>query len=233
MKTIGLLGGMSWESTATYYQKINQGIKRECGGLTSAQIVLNSVNFAEIEAMQHQGDWGGTAKILSEAALSVERGGADFILICTNTMHKVFDEIAHAVSIPLVHIVDATAEVLQLQGTKRIGLLGTRFTMEQAFYKGRLANHFGIETLVPTPSEQTVIHDVIYQELCCGIISETSKARYLEVITALKEQGAEAIILGCTEIALLVDQTDTDVPLYDTAALHCERAVRLALIDSV
>ena len=229
MKTIGMLGGMSWESTTSYYQAINEGIKASLGGLHSAKICLHSVDFAEIESLQHLGDWEGTADILSKVARSVQAGGADFLIICTNTMHKVAPQIEHHLSIPILHIADATAEQLKRDGITRVGLLGTRFTMEQDFYKGRLTANFGIEVLVPDASDQTIIHDVIYHELCLGKVLDASKVEYLRIIDKLYAQGAEAVILGCTEIALLVQQADTSVPLYDTTAIHAAAAVELAL----
>jgi len=229
MKTIGLLGGMSWESTVSYYQAINQGVKQALGGLHSAKVVLHSVDFAEIEALQHRGEWDETGRILSEAARSVEAGGADFLLICTNTMHKVADQIQAAIDIPILHIADATAEVLRQDGIQRVGLLGTRFTMEQPFYKSRLTDHFGIEVLVPDESERDDVHRIIYSELCLGKIESSSRTRYLEIIASLEQCGAQAVILGCTEIALLVSPSDTTTPLYDTTAIHAARAVREAL----
>ena len=229
MKTIGLLGGMSWEPTTSYYKAINEGVKAELGGLHSAKICLYSVDFAEIEKLQHAGKWSETADILSRAAKSVENGGADFLLICTNTMHKVFHEIESAISIPLLHIADATAQQLVHDNVTRVGLLGTRFTMEQDFYKGRLAELFDIDVLTPIPDEQSLVHDVIYQELCQGIVNPDSKAKYLEIIENLHDRGAQAVILGCTEIALLVRQSDTKVPLYDTTEIHAKQAVALAL----
>jgi len=231
MKTIGLLGGMSWESTASYYRLINEGLKRELGGLHSARICMVSVDFEEIEKLQHRGDWAATATLLSKAALSVEAGGAEALLICTNTMHKVAPEIESALSIPLLHIADATAKKLVADGIRRVGLLGTRFTMEQAFYKDRLTEHFGIEVVVPDTVEREMIHRVIYSELCLGRIEEQSRSAYLEVIDRLQAQGVEAIILGCTEIALLVQQVDTSVPLYDTTAIHADSAVEWAVSD--
>ena len=229
MKTIGLLGGMSWESTALYYQSINQGIKAGLGGLNSAKICMVSVNFDEIEKLQHQGKWDETGVILGNAAQSVEAGGADFLLICTNTMHKVAPEIEASISIPILHIADATANRLLADGVKRVGLLGTRFTMEQDFYKNRLTEKFGIEVLVPNDTDRTVVHEVIYNELCLGEIKADSKSQYLEIVARLHEQGAEAVIMGCTEITLLINQQDTNVPLYDTTAIHAEEAVTLAL----
>lgn len=224
-KTIGLLGGMSWESTATYYRALNEGIKARLGGLHSARICLVSVDFEEIEKLQHADDWDGTAVILAEAAQAVERGGADFLLICTNTMHKVAPQIAATISIPILHIADATAERLREDGIKKVGLLGTRFTMEQEFYKNRLSELYGIEVLVPEQAERDAVHDVIYKELCLGVIEDGSRDRYLKIIDQLTARGAEAVILGCTEIALLVQQSHTQTPLYDTTAIHAEQAV--------
>ena len=199
------------------------------GGLHSAQICLYSVDFAEIEQLQHQGQWQQTAEILTEAAQKVEAGGADFLLICTNTMHKVADEIQSGISIPILHIADATAEALLTDGCTKVGLLGTGFTMQEAFYKQRLQDKYGIEVLVPEESEQEQVHHIIYQELCKGEIKEASRQIYLQVIDLLAEKGAQAVILGCTEIALLVQQNHTQVPLYDTTALHAAKAVELAL----
>lgn len=231
MKTIGLLGGMSWESTRDYYTAINQGVKERLGGLHSAQLVLYSVDFDPIEKLQHQGDWVGTAAILCQAARNIEAAGADFLLICTNTMHKVAPEIEAAIQIPLVHLADATAESLLESGIKKVGLLGTAFTMEQDFYKGRLQQKFGLDVLVPNANDRALVHQVIYQELCLGQIHEASRKEYLRIISQLAEQGAEAVILGCTEIAMLVNQKDTDVPLFDTTTIHATKAVILALDD--
>ena len=228
MKTIGLLGGMSWESTASYYKNINEGVKAQLGGLHSAKICLYSVDFAEIETLQHQGRWEDTAVILSNAAKNIEAGGADFILICTNTMHKVAEKIEQSLSIPLVHIADATAEQLVANGIKRVGLLGTQFTMEQGFYKNRISDKYGIEVIVPNSEDQSAVHNIIYSELCLGNIQETSRERYIQVIEKLHNQGAEAVILGCTEISLLVQQQHTNVPLYDTTLIHASKAVQLA-----
>jgi aspartate racemase len=233
MKTIGLLGGMSWESTATYYRLINEGVKQRLGGLHSAQIVLYSVDFGPIETLQHEGDWSATARILAQAARRVEAGGADFLLVCTNTMHRVAAEIEAAIGIPLVHIADATAEVLKRRGVTRVGLLGTAFTMEQDFYAGRLRERFGIEVLVPPVAERRVVHEVIYGELCLGDVRDSSRDRYLSIIDALAARGAEAIVLGCTEIGMLVTPGFTDVPLVDTTELHAAKAVELALGGAV
>lgn len=229
MKTIGLLGGMSWESTATYYKALNLGVKQKLGGLHSAKICMVSVDFAEIEELQHQGDWASTASILSAAAQGVEAAGADFLLICTNTMHKVAEQIGSCLSIPILHIADATARQLVADNISRVGLLGTRFTMKQDSYKGRLTEKFGIDVLVPSVDDQTLVHDVIYNELCRGVISDTSRQHYLTIIERLYKKGAQGIILGCTEIALLVQQNHTSVPLYDTTAIHTQQAVNVAL----
>jgi aspartate racemase len=229
MKTIGLLGGMSWESTLDYYRAINEGVKAALGGLHSAQIALYSVDFAPIEACQHAGDWAQTAAILGTAARRVEAAGADCLVICTNTMHKVAPAIAAAISIPILHIADATAELLVADGVKRVGLLGTAFTMEQDFYKGRLQEEYGLEVLIPNAADRQIVHSVIYNELCLGAVKDASKKAYLRIIGTLAAQGAEAVILGCTEIGMLVKQHDTDVPLYDTTAIHAAKAVAYAL----
>ncbi|MGL4794125.1 MAG: aspartate/glutamate racemase family protein [Aeromonas jandaei] len=229
MKCIGLLGGMSWESTVSYYQALNRGVRAKLGGLHSARVLLNSVDFAEIERLQHVGDWPATARLLAAEARKLQDGGADFLLIGTNTMHKVAPEIEVAIDIPLLHIADATARRLQADGIQRVGLLGTRFTMEQDFYKGRLQTHFGLEVLVPAEAERERIHRIIYDELCLGEIRDASRAEYLAIIAGLAAAGAEAVILGCTEIALLVGEAQATVPLYDTTAIHAEAAVTLAL----
>ncbi|MFH0258499.1 aspartate/glutamate racemase family protein [Vibrio rumoiensis] len=229
MKTIGMLGGMSWESTLSYYKAVNEGIKAELGGLHSAKICLYSVDFAEIETLQHKGQWDETAMILSQAAQSVEAGGADCLLICTNTMHKVAPQIEAKINIPILHIADATAEQLVADGITKVGLLGTRFTMEQDFYKSRLIDKFDIEVLVPNDEDRSLIHKVIYDELCQGEINTQSRERYIEVVERLSSQGAQAVILGCTEIALLINQHHTNVPLYDTTKIHAEYAVKWAI----
>lgn len=228
MKTIGLLGGMSWESTLAYYRAINEGVKNTLGGLHSAQIALYSVDFEPIEQLQHSGDWEETARILSEAAQNIQAAGADFLLICTNTMHKVAPEIEAAIQIPLLHIADATAEILVNEGIESVGLLGTAFTMEQEFYKGRLENKYGLQVLIPDEKDRELVHKVIYQELCLGKIKSDSKAEYLRIIDALSAKGAEAVILGCTEIGTLINQADTDVRLLDTTAIHAKKAVEYA-----
>ncbi len=229
MKTIGLLGGMSWESTVSYYREINEGIKKNLGGLHSAKILLYSVDFAEIEKLQHLGQWSEMAEILGKAAKRLEVGGADFILICTNTMHKVAPEIEAVVNIPLLHIADATAEEIKFKGLSTVGLLGTRFTMEQDFYKGRLEDVHGIKVLVPGVEDREIVHRAIYDELCQGIVSPDSRNEFVRIIKILYKQGAEAVILGCTEIALLVQQEHTSVPLFDTTRIHAEKAVEAAI----
>ncbi|MCP3689540.1 MAG: aspartate/glutamate racemase family protein [Gammaproteobacteria bacterium] len=228
MKTIGLIGGMSWESTLFYYRHINEAVKSQLGGLHSAQILLYSVDFAPIEQLQHIGDWQATAEILSAAAQSLEAGGADFFLICTNTMHRVAEPVEANVNIPLLHIADATAEVLKADGLKKVGLLGTAFTMEQAFYRDRICD-FGIDVIVPEATQRQQVHSIIYQELCLGQVLTPSKRVYLNIINDLQQAGCEAIILGCTEICMLVNQQDTSIKLYDTTSIHARQAVDWAL----
>lgn len=229
MKTIGLLGGMSWESTAGYYRAINEGVRDALGGLHSAKIAMCSVDFAPIERMQRAGDWEVCATVLTEAALSVERSGADFMLICTNTMHKVAPQIERAIGIPLLHIADATAKELVENGLDTVGLLGTSFTMEQDFYKGRLSKKFGLDVKVPSDADRQIVHRVIYEELCFGDIFEGSKAEFLRIIDILAADGAQAVILGCTEIGMLIGQADTTVRLFDTTAIHAQKAVEFAV----
>ncbi len=229
MKTIGMLGGMSWESTVSYYKAINEGVKQSLGGLHSAKIALYSVNFDEIEKLQRVGDWDQAGVVLGEAAKSIQAGGADFLLICTNTMHKVLPQIEQYIDIPVLHIADATANKLLDDGITKVGLLGTAFTMEQDFYKRRISDKFGIEVIVPEHRDREVIHRVIYDELCQGQILSESREKYISIIDNLRRQGAEAVILGCTEIALLVEQQHTQVKLYDTTKIHAEQAVKLAL----
>lgn len=228
MKTIGLIGGMSWESTQTYYRLINQKVRDELGGLHSSKLVLYSVDFAEIEVLQHKGDWKETAKMLASAGKSVESAGADFLVLCTNTMHKVAPQIENSVSIPLLHIADATANVLKNDGVTCVGLLGTKFTMEHAFYVGRLQDH-GIEVIVPSEAQRESVHFVIYNELCLGLVNPDSKVTYLDIVNSLAERGAQGVILGCTEIGLLIQESDTEIKLYDTTAIHAEQAVQFAL----
>jgi len=229
MKTVGLLGGMSWESTVCYYRAINEGVKKNLGGFHSAKIVMYSVDFDPIEKLQHEGDWEGAARILSEAAKSIQSAGADFLLICTNTMHKVAPQIEKAIEIPLLHIADATAEILVRNGIKTVGLLGTAFTMEQDFYKGRLREKYKLNVLVPNEGDSQIVHKIIYRELCFGKMHGDSKNEYLRIIDGLANQGAEAVILGCTEIGMLITQDDTKVKLFDTTAIHCDKAVEYAI----
>jgi aspartate racemase len=229
MKTIGIIGGMSWESTAEYYRLINLGIKNTLGGLHSAKIILYSVDFAEVEELQHEGRWDEAATILRSAAEAVEAGGADCLLIATNTMHIVADKVESAVDIPLLHIADCTAQALRADGITKVGLLGTRFTMSEDFYQGRLTDQFNIKVLTPSIDAQEEVHRVIYDELCHGEINIDSKKSYLEVVHDLHMQGAEAVILGCTEISMLLGANDTLVPLYDTTAIHAQKAVEFAL----
>jgi aspartate racemase len=229
MKTIGLLGGMSWESTLEYYRAINQGVKNALGGLHSAKIVLYSVDFGPVEKMMQAGDWASTAALLSDAARRIEKAGADFLVICTNTMHIVAPQIESAIQMPLLHIADATAEVLVEDSVKTVGLLGTAFTMEQPFYRQRLMDGYGLEVLVPDAEDRQTVHQIIFQELCLGTIVPDSRAAYLRIIHDLAARGAQAVILGCTEIGMLVRQTDTRVPLLDTTAIHAQKAVSKAL----
>ena len=229
MKTIGLIGGMSWESTIPYYRQINETIKERMGGLHSAKIVLYSVDFHEIERLQHAGDWEAAGAVLAQAARSLEAAGADFLVLCTNTMHKVAPDIEAAVRIPLLHIADPTAVELKRAGHSTVGLLGTRFTMEQAFYRDRLSERHGLRVIVPGPQDRETIHRIIYQELCLGVVTATSRSEYRRVIESLASQGAQAIILGCTEISLLVNQQDSAVPLFDTTAIHARAAAEKAL----
>jgi len=229
MKTIGLIGGMSWESTASYYRLINEEVQQRLGGLHSAQILLYSVDFAPIAHMQAEGDWDGAGALLAHAARALEAGGADCLLVCANTMHKVAPAIEAAVHLPLLHIADPTAEAIKRAGYARIGLLGTRFTMEDDFYVDRLRGQHGLEVLVPDATEREVIHRVIYEELCLGRLVDASRDAYRRIMASLVERGAEAIILGCTEIALLVDAGDAGVPLFDTTDLHARAAVDFAL----
>ncbi len=229
MKTIGLLGGMSWESTLEYYKMINEGIKDRLGGLHSAKIAMVSVDFDPIEKLQHQGSWDEMAKMLSNDAKSIEKAGADFLLICTNTMHKVATDIENSIQIPLLHITDATAEELIKNGIKKAGLLGTAFTMEEEFYKERLEKKYGLQVITPSKKDREIIHKIIYNELCLGKIKEDSKKEYLRIINELEKNGAEGVILGCTEVGLLVKQSDTDIKLFDTTQIHAEKAVEMAL----
>jgi len=231
MKTIGLIGGMSWESSIEYYRLINEGVRQRLGGLHSAKSVMVSVDFAEIEALQHAGEWEKATGMMIAAAQAVERGGADFVVICTNTMHKMADQVQEQIGIPLLHIADATAERILSQGLHTIGLLGTKFTMEEDFYKGRLVDNYGLQVLIPAPQERETVHCVIYDELCLGRIEPRSKAQYVAIMEGLVQQGSEGIILGCTEIGLLVEAADSQVPLFDTTLIHAQAAVDWALAD--
>lgn len=229
MKTIGLMGGMSWESTVTYYQTINRVVGQQLGGLHSARIVLHSVEFHAIQELQHAGRWPETGAILADAARSLARAGADFLVLCTNTMHIVAPQIEAATTLPFLHIADATAARIQAQGLTQIGLLGTRFTMEEDFYGGRLEARHGLQVLVPPPADRAIVHRVIYEELCRGRIDDGSRREYQRIVGELVTAGAQGVILGCTEIGLLLRPGDSPVPLFDTAHIHAEAAARLAL----
>lgn len=231
MKTIGLLGGMSWESTALYYRLINEEVRNRLGGLHSAQIAMYSVDFEPIERLQYAGNWSSAAEILIKAARGIRAAGANFLVICTNTMHRVAPEIEAAAGIPVLHIADATGQALVQSGIRRVGLLGTAFTMEQPFYRQRLSEQYGLEVLVPGPEDRRRVHDVIYRELCAGITAPDSRAAYVRIMDDLAARGAEAVILGCTEIGILVSQEDTRVPLFDTTVIHARAAVARALQD--
>lgn len=232
MKVIGLIGGMSWESTVPYYRLVNETVKARLGGLHSARIILYSVDFHDIERLQHAGEWEAAGKVLGEAAKALEAAGADFLVLCTNTMHKVAPAIEASVGIPLLHIADPTADEIKQAGFTRIGLLGTRFTMEQAFYKGRLRELHGLDVLTPDQEGREVVHRIIYEELCLGKILPESRSAYRRIIAGLVAQGAQAIILGCTEISLLVDASDSVVPLFDTTGIHARVAAQRALSSS-
>lgn len=229
MKTLGLIGGMSWESSVTYYQQINRLVNQALGELHSAKLCLYSVDFNQVAHYQNTAQWHACAQILIEAAHSLVRAGAEAIVICTNTMHKVAHLVAEAIDIPLLHIADATGLALQKDHIKRVGLLGTAFTMEDDFYTSRLVNQFSLDVLTPSPSQRTLVHDIIYTQLCKGVICDQSRTQYIEIINDLNQRGAQGIILGCTEIGLLINQTHTEVPLYDTAAIHAQAAVAFAL----
>ena len=228
MKTIGLIGGMSWESTITYYQVLNETIKQALGGLHSAKCILYSVDFEEIEKCQANGDWDRSAEILSDAAQSLEKAGADYIVICTNTMHKVADEIKKHIHIPILHIAEMTAVELEKSGITKVGLLGTKYTMQQDFYKYILENR-GIHVVIPNEDQVELVNDIIYNELCLGVISNESKQQYLDIIGDLVKSGVQGVILGCTEIGLLVKQDDTDIPLFDTTLIHAKNAALISI----
>jgi aspartate racemase len=232
MRILGVLGGMSWTSTAEYYRLLNQGVASRLGGLHSARLLLHSVDFAPVATMQHDGDWPGAAAVLVEAAQGLERAGAEGLLVATNTMHKVADEIQAATGIPLLHIADATAARLVADGRRTVGLLATAFTMEQEFYTDRLRAH-GLEVLVPDAADRGEVHRIIYDELCHDVVRDDSRDRYRHVMSRLAERGADAVILGCTEITLLVGAADSPVPLYDTTTIHAEAAVDWMLEDGV
>jgi aspartate racemase len=231
MKTIGMIGGMSWESSIEYYRIVNEEIKKALGELHSAKSVMVSVDFAEIEMMQREGRWAEATQAMIDAACHVEAGGADFLIICTNTMHKMADEVQKSIGIPLLHIADATGEVVKAQGLRKVGLLGTKFTMEEDFYRGRLVQKHGLSVIIPDAADREIIHKVIYGELVLGRINPASKAEYVRIIENLVKQGAEGIILGCTEIGLLVKDTDSRVPLFDTTRIHALAAVKYALTE--
>ena len=228
LKIIGLIGGMSWESTATYYKIINETVKEKLGGLHSAKCILYSVDFQEIEECQANGNWEKSGEILGEAAYNLEKAGADFIVICTNTMHKVVNQIKEKISIPILHIAEMTAEKILEKGLKNIALLGTKYTMEQDFYKSKLIEK-GINVIIPDKNDIEIINEVIYDELCLGTINSNSKKKFLEIVHKLRSKGAEGIILGCTEIGLLIKNADTDVPLFDTAIIHAEQAAMYSI----
>lgn len=228
MKTIGLIGGMSWESTISYYRIINEEIKEKLGGLHSAKIILYSVEFDEIEKCQSSGEWEKSGEILGNAAKGIENAGADFILICTNTMHKVAPQIASMINIPIIHIADATADELEKRNIKTVGLLGTKYTMTQDFYKQRLIDR-GIKVVIPDEEDIETVNSVIFDELCVGKIEDSSREKYKKIIKTLADKGAEGVILGCTEIGLLISQTDVDIPVFDTTVIHAKRAAELSM----
>lgn len=231
MRVIGLLGGMSWESTAEYYRIINQEVRRRLGRQYSAKILMYSVEFEEIEQLQTAGEWDRAGQLLAGEARRLERGGADFLLLCTNTMHKVARAIEDAIDIPLIHIADATAERVRQADVGRVGLLGTRFTMEEEFYRGRLAEQHGLEVLIPPPEDRAVVDRIIFAELCQGQILEPSRREYVRIIEALGAQGGEGVILGCTEIGLLIKPEHSPLPVFDTTQIHAEKGVQLALAE--
>ena len=229
MKVIGLIGGMSWESSLEYYRVINETVKEKLGRLHSARSIMYSVDFDEIEILQRQGKWDKATEFMIDAAQRVEKGGADFVIICTNTMHKMAEEVQKNIKIPLLHIADATAEKIKKQGLKKVGLLGTKFTMEEDFYKGRLVEKHDLEVIIPNEEERKLIHHILYSELCLGEIKSLSKDKFIRIIKNLAAIGAEGVILGCTEIPLLIKQEDCEVPLFDTTRIHARFAVEYAL----
>ena len=230
MKTVGLIGGMSWESTVTYYQLLNKGIKDALGGLHSAKVLLYSVDFYEIESLMSRGAWDKAAELLGDVAARLEQAGADMILICTNTLHKVAPQVQAKIRVPLVHIAEAAAETLKEQGISRVGLLGTQYTMTQEFYRDKLVER-GIEVLIPEGDDIELVNRVIFDELCLGIVKEESRAEYLRVIAALQQRGVQGILLGCTELGLIVAKEDVSLPLYDTTEIHAKKALALALAE--
>jgi len=229
MKTIGMIGGMSWESSIEYYRIVNEVVREKLGGLHSAKSLMFSVDFAEIEALQHAGDWDGATEAMIEVAEQVEAGGADFVIICTNTMHKMADDVETAIGIPLLHIADATADAIKTEGLKKIGLLGTNFTMEEDFYRGRLVEKHGLDVIIPKAEDREIVHRIIYDELVLGEIKPKSREAYKQIIKKLIAKGAQGIILGCTEIGLLVKEEDSAVPTFDTTYIHAVSAVEYAL----
>jgi aspartate racemase len=229
MKTIGLIGGMSWESTVPYYRLINETVRERLGGFHSAKLVLYSVDFHEIERLQRSGAWDESGRMLAQAARSLEAAGADFLVLCTNTMHKVADAIETAVNIPLFHIADPTAQEIKQAGIEKVGLLGTRFTMEQDFYRGRLRDQHYLDVLIPDDADRGIVHKIIYEELCMGLVSDRSRAEYRRIIRRLVDQGAQGVILGCTEISMLVGPSDSTVPIFDTTSIHARKAAEYAL----
>jgi aspartate racemase len=231
MKTIGMIGGMSWESSIEYYRIVNETVKAKLGGLHSAKSVMYSVDFSEIEALQHQGNWDKATQLMIEAARHVEAGGADFVIICTNTMHKMADDVQKNIGIPLLHIADATAGVIKARGLRKIGLLGTKFTMQQDFYRGRLVEKHGLDVIIPQADDRTIVHRVIYDELVLGHINPLSRVEYRRIVETLIEAGAQGIILGCTEIGLLIKDEDSRAPLFDTTRIHALKAVEYALAE--
>lgn len=233
MKTIGLLGGMSWESTVLYYQRLNEGVRDRLGGLHSARILMNSVDFAEIEQFQVNGQWGEAGALLGSHAAALQQAGADMILICTNLMHKVAPLVEEQIDIPLLHIADATGREIQRLGLNKVGLLGAHYTMEEGFYRERLKDKFELDVVIPNEEERNFVHRVIFDELCQGRFTDASRNAYLEIVEQLREQGAEGVILGCTEIPLLIRQEDTDLPLFNTAVLHAEYALENAFADEM
>jgi len=229
MKTIGLIGGMSWESTLEYYRIINETVKEKLGKNHSAKCLLYSVDFAEVGKLQHEGKWNELAQLMVNAAQRLEKGDADFIIICANTMHKVAEDVQNNVNIPILHIVDAVAEKILAKGLAKVGLLGTKFTMEEDFYRGRLVEKHGLDVIIPSEADRQTIHRIIYEELCLGIVKDKSREAYLRIMDGLHKQGAEGIIEGCTEIVMLVRHEHTAIPLFDTTAIHAQEAVSVAL----